>query len=492
MELKPYFLLDWDPVIFNDGKIYVVGDGQEDGCLAAHGKRLSLMKLGNIGIYEKLCLERSKKDIEQFQKDFLEVTIKREVKESDAAKRALEENATLSFIVREVLPALTRANEEKEIKELLGVKADIQEKTPKAALSGAVADIDVRENNAVIERLIKKVEKEYEGLTQQIAQPDWNNLPKDTIEELLKAKYQNINYRPIKNKQTENQILDILQACTPKMILPADKHAEEADDSILGSLLHGPTAVFGGRIYDLTLFSGEQDNLSAYIGNQKFGFSRSKQQMPEIFQDYMRLLEKKFKIDALRNNGTQSAALAEAQKERQALREILQTNNYEKAGVGFLKKDNTYYVYVETPEQYALQSPHNGKYYLFKKARIAVQLFNEGRRIYAQNPLVMGKYPHPFTGVDANYGRICLGEYNYERTRNLPPLESVLTFLSDAKGVILQGYFDMSHHTPMANLDDYHFGDQVISEEYIQKNNIPVFNKNIVKIHKNQERRRWD
>lgn len=491
MELKPYFLLDWDPVIFHEGKIYVVGDGQEDGCLAAHGKRLSLMKLGNIGVYEKLCLERSKKDIEQFQKDFLEVTIKREIKESDAARRALEENAILSFIVREVLPALTRAYEEKELKDLLGVKTEELGKTPAAALSGAVSDIDVRENNAVIERLIKKVEKEYEGLIQQAVQPDWN-MPKDTIEELLKAKYHDINYRPIKNKQTENQILDILQACTPKVVLPADKHTEETDESILGSLLHGPTAVFGGRIYNLTLFSGEQDSLSAYISNQKFGFSRSQQQMPEIFQNYMRLLEKKFKIDALRNNGTQSAALAEAQKERQALRDILQSNNYEKAGVGFLKKDNRYYVYVETPEQYAIQSPHNGKYYLFKKARIAVQLANDGNGIYVQDPIVLGKYSHPFTGENPVDGHICLGNYNYERTRRLPPLESVLTFLSDAKGVILQGYFDMSHHTPMANLDDYCFGGQVTSEEHIQKNNIPVFNKNIVKIHKNQERRRWD
>lgn len=488
MELKPYFLLDWDPVIFHDRKIYVVGERQEDGCLVAYSKRLSLVKLGDIGAHENLLLERSKQDIENFQKAFLETTIKKEVKENDAAKRALEENAILSFIVREVLPALTRANEEKEIKDLLGMKADAQEKTPKAALSDAVSDIDVRENNAIIEKLIKKVEKEYVDYVPS-AQTEKTQLPAGNIDDLLRAKYGNINYTPARNKQTESQIINILQEYAPGKILVAD---DCTDNSIFGSLLQDSIAIFGGRVYDLVPESGEQNSVSVYIGTQKFGFQRSHQQMPEIFQKYVRLLEKKFKIEALRNNGTQSAALAEAQKERQALRELLQTNNYEKSGVGFLKKNNTYYVYVETPEQYALQSPHNAKYYLFKKARIAVQLVLDGHGIYVHDPIVLGRYAHPFTGADATDGRICLGRYDYDHTRRLPPLESVLTFLSDAKGVILQGYFDMAHHTPMANLDDYHFGDQVISEEHIQKNNIPVFNKNLVRIRKNQEQRRGD
>ncbi len=490
MELKPYFLLEWDPVIFHNGKIYVVGERQEDGCLVAYSKRLSLAKLDDIGTHENIFLERAKQEIADFQKSFLEATIKKEVKENDAAKRALEENAVLSFIVRDVLPALTRAYEEKEIKDLLGVKAGAQEKAPKAALSDAVSDIDIRENNAIIEKLIRKVEKEY--LDSELCAQQAEKAPQQAgnIEDLLRAKYGNVNYMPARSKQTENQIISILQEYAPGKTLLEEE--DSTDSSVFGSLLHGSIAIFGGRVYDLVPEAKEQNGVSVFIGAQKFSFQRSHQQMPEIYQSYVRRLAKKFKIDALRNNGVQSAALTEAQKERQALREILQSNNYEKSGVGFLKKDNKYYVYVETPEQYALQSPHNGKYYLFKKGKIAVQLVNDGNGIYVQDPIVLGNYPHPFTGLNAVNGRICLGNYDYERTRRLPSLESVLTFLSDAKGVVLQGYFDMSHHTPMANLDDYHFGDYVISEERIQKNNIPVFNKNIVKIRKNQEQRRWD
>lgn len=478
METKPFFLFDWDPVIFNNGKMYVVGSGDSNGHITAYKKSYNLVKLDNIDVYENVFFDHCQEDIADFQRRFIEATVDRQYTENNAAKRALNENAVLSFIVREVLPALTRKKEKEEIDSLLGVKeqADAPKRHVNESLTNMISDVDASENTALIRSLIRMVEQEYADDEEYMRrEPELSQ-----IEQLLSSQFR---YKKNSNSQRmENAISDILEDCVSAPV-KRNYVEQNTDESLLSRVLPGPVAIFGKRVYDLVPGS-QKDGFYVFLEDQKYT-AQYKAPLDQVFQRYSRLLEKKFKIDALRSDGAQSTALMQAQNERDALREILSMNKFEEAGVGFLKKRNMYYVYVDTPEKYVLKSPHNNKYYLFGKARIGVSLKKEESRIYVNNPLILGSYHHPFIQGPGNDLVICLGSYSYEQTRKLPPLESVLTFLSDAKNVILSGYGSGSN--PHRRLIEDNFRGMEISEDQINRDNIPVTNKAVV-----SKNRRWD
>jgi len=470
METRPFFLFDWDPVIFNNGRIYIIGNGDSNGHIRAYKKSYNLVKLDNIEVYENLFFDHSKDEITAFQRNFIEATVNQQYMENSAARQALDENHVLSFIVREVLPALTRKKEQEEIDNILGISSEAEENEQvNVDLSDVISDIDVRQDNAMIEMLVRQVEQEYAYEDEhRMREPEPSQ-----IEQLLggQFRYRKRNSSP----RIENAIADLLEGYT-SVPVRRDIVEQDTDESLLKRFLPGPTAIFGGRVYDMVPAS-EKNGFDIFLGDQKHGV-QYKEPLERLFERYSRMLEKKFKIDALRNNGTESTALANAQRERDALRELLQTSNFEKSGIGFMKRRNMYYVYVETPDKYVLKSPHNGKYYLFRKTRIGLSLKKDSGRIYANNPLILGSYHHPFIQGPGNDLAICLGDYRYEQTRRLQPLESVLTFLSDAKNVILSGYGSGSN--PHRRLIDDNFRDKEISEAQIKKEKIPVTNKAVV------------
>lgn len=474
METKPFFLYDWDPVIFNNGKIYIISNGDSNGHIMAYKKSYNLVKLDNIEVYENLFFDHSKEHIAAFQREFIEATVNQQYRENSAARQALEENEVLSFIVREVLPALTRKKEQEEIDNILGISSEAKETgQADADLAGLISDIDVRQDNAMIESFIRQVEQEYaceEEYRRREPEPS-------QIERLLGEQFR--YKRRGASPRIDNAIADILEGYVSAPV-KRDPVEHDTDGSIFRQFLSGPTAIFGGRVYDLVSAS-EKNGFDIFLGDQKYG-AQYKEPLERLFERYSRMLEKKFKIDALRNNGAESTALAQAQRERDALREVLQMNDFERSGIGFLKKKGLYYVYVDTPDKYALKSPHNGKHYVFRKARIGVSLKKEESRIYANNPLILGSYHHPFIRGPGSDLSICLGSYSYDRTRALPQLESVLTFLSDAKNVILSGYGSGSN--PHRRLIDDNFKNMEISEAQIKKENIPVTNKAVVSRHR--------
>ncbi|MBW3017819.1 hypothetical protein KY325_01530, partial [Candidatus Woesearchaeota archaeon] len=229
LSLKPFYLFEWDPVLFYRGKVYLVGQGQEDGCLVAYNKRLSLVKLDNIETYENTFFDHEKAHIEEYQKDFLEKTVQKEFKENDAAQKELAENEILSFIVRDVLPALTQQNEKKEIDSLLGVE-ETETKKKTALLSDIISDVTVKEDaSIIIDSWIKKVEQEYAPKIEKMAPST------DRIDQLLR----DVNYAPAPSHYVQDQILDLLDGT------PGQKESVErnTDNSVLSSVLTDSSSI---------------------------------------------------------------------------------------------------------------------------------------------------------------------------------------------------------------------------------------------------------
>ena len=276
MNLKPHFIFDWDPVIFYNGRIYIAGDGQEDGCMSYGKRRLGLVKLDNIEAYENNFFEHSKAEILAFQSSFLEAAVKRELKENDEAKRALEENAILSFIVREVLPELTRQKEQGEINGILGVRENAPETgASQKYLGDFITDANATQNNRQIEKLIRQVETEYAASQPRPGQEE--AVPQNTrLDAVLKealASYggnYHVQYQSAPNRQTESKILDILGEHNPDVKLVAAER--KTDESIFGSLIQNPAAIIGGRIYNLMPGASDSE-LSVHIDGQRFGFA---------------------------------------------------------------------------------------------------------------------------------------------------------------------------------------------------------------------------
>jgi len=89
--------------------------------------------------------------------------------------------------------------------------------------------------------------------------------------------------------------------------------------------------------------------------------------------------------------------------------EIVKKQVYQESRIGFIKKEQGYYIFLEQ-EPFALKSIDQFDYYIFEKCKVGVQLKLDNHKIEIKGPVVIDKYSHPLLSkFDVPEQYICTG-----------------------------------------------------------------------------------
>lgn len=204
------------------------------------------------------------------------------------------------------------------------------------------------------------------------------------------------------------------------------------------------------------------------LGKEK---SKLEGTLEELDRAYRYSLEKKIKLETIDEYEKQLEIISKERAKSNALKKLIQENEFTVGDIGFKKHDNMYYVFIKVPE-YALKNPYNdNNYYRFPACRVAVPVkINREGNVEYSGPQVIEGYSHPFTGMSSDKWKgICLGNYHNPGKNNT---EKIVNFLSAGKNVLMRGYVRGVH--PITSLTD--FNRKSVSEDVLKKEGVPVTN----------------
>lgn len=514
MELpKPYIFTLESPMVVYKGRLFQAFDNNninnanlDSNYLQIGSENYSLEELANPIEFEELYFEHNKELIENYQSSYLTSTLNTGFLSKKTIEDKLNQNLTLQLLIKEILPVITSTRVDNQFEAALNNKryanqtefSDMLE-SRKARISTSRSSSSVSINSSANElalnartSAIRNINREYSSY---IIKPRNASNTEFNLSRALNITSTEMNYL------NDSSIFN--------MELTGGSNFMRLDDSIYMLLTY--SEFFKGfrpdrdinRAYYSTLtrlsdykkpteieenLRQNHDKISRnvlskiinkvkgtkiFIDN-KFFVPLYVEQTQKIIRDYKKLHEKKIKIDAVHHHEFQSAALESIEREKNQLEQLVNANSFELNGAGFEIRSSDYYAFITTPE-YVLKKPGSNIYYKFPSAKIGVMIKKaHGNAVSIGGPRVLNNYKHPFLSSNGSDQSICMGDYNTENARKLPPGQAVLTLLTKAQENLLMGY--KSGKNPYHKLDDDYFGDRRITRAEYKRQKLVCLN----------------
>jgi hypothetical protein len=490
---KPYiFELDTPLILFNGRLLQPKSPTEENNDYAQfNSKKFSLEEIITPKKLEQLYFRNNHALVEEIEGSMVRQYFNSEFSSRENISQTIKENKVMSLIAEKILPILSADMLEGRIESIMSDNANApavpqRATTQQRAMAQNVRQADlhpevVREMNAIKQKLISKVEEEYKQFCldtaqeedetadriNQLLRPTAGHSSRDKITKLredtaLSELLKNNNLMVINDKiYSLVTIKDFISYFREGISRPFYQQTQEIRPNVqpesVVRMLHE-----NKRSIEHKYFSRIENKLlsSKLKINNKYYLPILWGKTADLEDRYVKLLEKRIKIEAIEHNEYQTRMLARLSEEKRQLEELANSTSYERNNAGFFKRGNEYFVYIITPP-YALRSPHvDGEkcYVPFGPAKIGVRVRYLSRSGYyderhynrddggvfeISDPMMIDGYRHPFVGSEGSFTGICLGQWGYsspDQLRNQPPEQKVLTLLAQAKKTLMMGY----------------------------------------------------
>lgn len=433
--IPPTFLFEIgkkSPFLIDNGRFHQISD-VETGT-----KNEKSFKIDNVIMYavpslkleemEEIYFEKNNKEIHKFQEEYIHSIINdAELYYEEDIKKFLKNNEIVEFIINKIFPYFI--DNEDDIKKILNKE-------------------DNKEKEKYLDNIVKKEDKFFQEIV--------NQKLKEKKQNFVDIKYQLIDEinkeEAIKEKKKEDKMMSNEELEIKSLLAKADpeKYIERIrflpDDVLKKKII-----CFLGEVY-----IQENDKTKHY------GI------LQELENTYTKNLEKKIKLQSIEKYEKQLQVMSETKAKSEAIKDILNKEEFSIGDIGFLKKDEGYYVYLKVPE-YALKYPSEETYYKFSPCRVAARICKGEKGFYSDDAKVIENYSHPFLSSNCSWQKICLGGYS---KHGKDDAEKIADHLSTAKKVIMRGYVDEA--SPHHNLS--FFSSKIVSKKTLDKEGTPITN----------------
>lgn len=402
--IHPVLDLD-EPIIYINHKIYSIGKKKDrhGDYLAYKNNCFELIRINEASNLDKLHHIRNKEAFEEYKKSFIKQTANQNLKRRDDILDDLCNDQLLKLIVGKVLPKLTGEQLEENIKRLMGASTEEDvTRLPRSNNKGKDLLQRLHINNLMTAH-------DYTTLT------DFFNAGFSTIDIIFEddkfIKLDSNIYQGIPLKEYAETVLqrEISEGRTIEDYIELFNASNKKD---LINKINGIIVTVDD---------------TSYI----FNYKCTKEEASDSFNEtYCSLL----KVEAAHQYDIQ---ISEGNIRRH-LGSVIQKEEYEKNGAGFIKEDHRYIVFVKTGT-YNINTKSST--YRFPSATVAVQVYSHNGRIYVSGPMVLNRYSHPFLAeFDKERQRICLGYFRTESLENLSDDERIVTTISKGIETLRFGY----------------------------------------------------
>lgn len=431
-------------VIFQNQLYQLAGSSEGDDFVSVGGGKFALVPSSDLSELEALYRDVNNSDIFQYQKDFIEDKLNKEMKSQQEMELFMGDNKPLHFILYELFPLIVEDDDEVD-SFLEGKMVDEKEVLKKIEdnIGDAFGKIEVSE--AQLAQLKKELLVEL-GLDEDLPQKrvEKKQIILDTdddedLEELLDDFYEEKGLTFIKPEDIK---------------LPEPK----AGTGLSDALGEESVFVFRGDVYKLDPVGMQDDAPHVILSNTRFNL-RPFTNVSRVEADYQLNLSRQLKVEAVEGYEEQLREIQEIRLKNEALKKFMEKKEYEIGNIGYIRRKefekDAFYIYQKVPK-FAMKKPDSESVYLFDECKVAVQILHESKKFSGSNSYVIGPYRHPFIPLAGTYTasikestsdaykfqKICMGDTYKYRKPALDNPNGILQFLSDSVNVILNGYIE--------------------------------------------------
>ncbi|MFH1637992.1 MAG: hypothetical protein ABIB71_06210 [Candidatus Woesearchaeota archaeon] len=447
---NPFFkMAEEAPLVIFGGQLYQVAEGPEsDNYIEVEGMKYSLIPAMHLDDLEGLYEEVEAEGVFKFKKAYVQGKINEAIKSHKEMTDIISKNKVIGFIVKEVFPFYLGDED--------SIDDTIEGKGKGENLKVTIEDILKKGMGKGTRQEEKKVKRKS---------------PRPALEEDedLEADEENIQ-----------DIDDFLSSTAPKAYR---KRFEETSESRLsyktpnkqlGKLLKGNFACFGKTMFKLSQRNVKESEILLSLEGIKYSLEMHVP-LQELEAEYMDRISKSLQKQAIRESDEQNKVIADLEEESKALDDILNREEFSLGDVGFIKRNDNYYVYLKIPEC-AMKHESRNEFYSFKPCRVALKVRMSGKDFQYDGPYVIEAVRNPFVGSHSSWQGVCTGNYDRHKLRNLSTGAKIAHILSDTKSGLMGMAYDkrVDEHHGHHPLGSGYF--PTISVAEIKKKNLPVLN----------------
>jgi hypothetical protein len=462
------------PFLIFENRLYQIAEGEGgEGFIKAGTHTFGLHPAPSLAELEQFYRGKHTEEIFTFKKAFVEEKVKQEMKTYGEMSAFVGENRILPFILTEVFPQFLEQDSETE--ELFEDKSGKEQSKEKMK--------EIMEKVVGLDDIVKKTmsQSEVNKALGEVKEQLIGELERSGFEEEIKP----LPAKPSRRSSEDDSEIDSLlsehykKADVAQILRPNDfkkNKVSREDTGLTKALGNQDVLVMKGIVHKLSPVK-KAGGFYLHIGGKDYTLSPAFA-ADRVESAYLRHLQTQFKIEAVDEFEDQAKQLQEIKVKNAALEKFFKKDEFDVGEVGFVKKNGTYYVYLQVPE-FVLKDVKkyddyyvSGKLYHFKPCKVAVSVVPSGTGYQVGNPVVIDTYVHPFLKGDDAWQGICMGNYNWSRLESLDPAAKIATVLSAARNVLLKGY--TSTCGPHHPLERNYF--HAVSESEVQKKGWKITN----------------
>ncbi|MBI4441022.1 hypothetical protein HY639_02540 [Candidatus Woesearchaeota archaeon] len=224
---------------------------------------------------------------------------------------------------------------------------------------------------------------------------------KDVIDDIMKKEL-----AALETKDTKMSMDDVKKSILAQ--LPAPKPlwgGKELGSSLLGTLL-GETPVYVAHDDVYALSKEKTGGFVVCLGKKKYGIAR-KCFVQELEATYQKALETQHKWQAIDEVAQQH--IDTANKKQSAMECFAGRKQFNYGNLGYLREEESFYVYWEVPK-FCMQNPVHPKEYIpFPPTKVSVRVNVSDGAIYGEGAYIVDAMVHPFLQRwDGQYEHVCI------------------------------------------------------------------------------------